>query len=67
MTHEPDASATRQDVLAVLEPDQLVVSKRLPLPRRALKPGELLTLWVLRLYLLTVVGILIYQVVAGGR
>ena len=51
-------------VLAALEPDQLVAAKRKPLPRRALTAWETLTLWALRLYLIGVMGILLYQVIS---
>lgn len=64
---EEMSNAVESDVLAALEPEQLVLAKRRPLPRRALKPMEILTLWVLRVYLVAVMGILIYQVVTGGH
>lgn len=64
---EEMSNAVERDVLAALEPEQLVLAKRRPLPRRALKPMEILTLWVLRVYLVAVMGILIYQVVTSGH
>jgi hypothetical protein len=62
--HEMNNIATDVEggTLAALEPDQLSAAKR-PLPRRALSAWESLMLWTLRLYLLGVMGILLYQVV----
>jgi hypothetical protein len=67
ITHRSPLGETPRDVLAALEPDQLVLARRRPLPRRALKPAEVLTLWLLRLYLVAAIGILIYQVVGGSH
>lgn len=53
-----------ENMLAALEPDQLIASKKRPLPRRSLSPMETLTLWALRLYLVSVMGILLYQVIS---
>lgn len=52
-----------QTMLSALEPDQLVSAKKQPLPRRSLRPWQSFMLWLLRLYLVAVMGILIYQVV----
>ncbi len=48
-------------ILASLEPDQLTGAKHRRLPRRSLKGPEILLLWSLRLYLLFMVGVVIYQ------
>lgn len=60
---ETQPVANSQAMLAALEPDQLMAAKKKPLPRRALTPLETVTLWILRLYLIGVMGILLYQVV----
>lgn len=59
---EMTSPSTNREMLAVLEPDQLVAAKRTPLPRRRLTRMESLTLWSLRLYLIVVMGVLMYQV-----
>ena len=56
------ASSVAGSVLDVLEPDQLVSAKRMPLPRRRLTGTETFMLWLLRLYLVAAMGILLYQV-----
>ena len=50
------------DVLASLEPDQLVAAKARSFPRRNLAPSEVFLLFSLRIYLLFMIGILIYQI-----
>jgi len=67
MAQEPHLTATQRDTLTALEPNQLVLARRRPLPRRALKPAEVLTLWALRLYLVAAIGILIYQIVGRNH
>lgn len=52
-------------VLATLELDQLAESKKQSVPRRRLKRSEVLTLWALRIYLLFMVAVVIYQVWTG--
>lgn len=54
------------EILASLEPDQLTRAKHRRLPRRALKGSEILLLWSLRLYLLFMVGVVVYQFLAGA-
>lgn len=56
----PDSASG--EMLSALEPDQLVSAKRTPLPRRRLTRMESATLWGLRLYLVVVMGVLMYQV-----
>lgn len=53
--------------LAVLEHDQLATAKSLRYPRRRLKGGELIVLWALRIYLLFMVAVVLYQLVGGAR
>jgi hypothetical protein len=57
----------RSLVLSSLERDQLVEAKKQPVPRRHLKNLELATLWVLRLYLLFMMAVVIYQVWTVAR
>jgi hypothetical protein len=54
-------------VLSTLEPDQLVQSKKNPIPRRLLKGRELLLLWSLRLYLIFMMTVVAYQVWLAAR
>jgi hypothetical protein len=53
--------STNLSVLASLEPDQLTQAKRQRLPRRRLKPSEVVLLWTLRIYLLSMIGVVVYQ------
>jgi len=53
-------------VLAFLEPDQLTGAKLQQLPRRHLKGPEILLLWSLRVYLLVMIGVVVYQVLGVG-
>ncbi|HXQ29484.1 MAG TPA: hypothetical protein VN848_09455 [Gemmatimonadales bacterium] len=61
------AAAERALVLSSLEGDQLVEAKKSPVPRRQLKGVELLVLWSLRLYLLFMMAVVLYQVRSGTR
>ena len=61
-----DASEERL-VLWTLEPDQLAEAKKQRVPRRRLKGAELLVLWALRIYLLFMVAVVIYQAWTGAR
>ena len=48
-------------VLSTLEPDQLAEAKKQRIPRRLLKGRELLVLWLLRIYLVFMIVVVIYQ------
>jgi hypothetical protein len=56
-------SSSDQDlVLYSLEHDQLVRAKKQFIPRRHLKGPELVVLWALRIYLLFMMAVVVYQV-----
>jgi len=56
-------SPSEQDlVLSTLEPDQLAEAKKQRVPRRRLKGPELMVIWFLRIYLLFMIAVVIYQV-----
>jgi hypothetical protein len=66
MTKQPNVqestSLSEQDlVLSTLEPGQLAEAKKQRVPRRHLKGRELLVLWFLRIYLLFMIVVVIYQ------
>jgi hypothetical protein len=59
---EAGASSDQSWVLSSLEHDQLVTAKKHHIPLRRLKGRELLVLWSLRIYLLFMLAVVIYQV-----
>lgn len=48
-------------ILATLEPDQLALAKKTPVPRRRLTGGELALLWTLRIYLVFMLVVVFWQ------
>jgi len=54
-------------VLSILEPDQLAESKKVRVPLRHLKGRELMILWFLRIYLLFMMAVVIYQAWTASR
>ncbi|MGA9510330.1 MAG: hypothetical protein WBV55_17055 [Candidatus Sulfotelmatobacter sp.] len=54
-------------VLSSLEPDQLVAAKKHHIPRRHFNGSELAVIWSLRLYLIFMMAVVIYQVCTAAR
>jgi hypothetical protein len=61
------SSADESLVLSLLEHDQLAKAKKHYIPRRRLKGPELLVLWGLRIYLLFMMAVVVYQVWTAAR
>ena len=62
-----DAQDRLEEVLASLEPEQLVAAKARSFPRRKLTASETLLLFSLRLYLIFMIAVLIYHIWKWGR
>ena len=54
-------------VASVLEREQLSAATRVPFPRKPLTRGQLAVLWSLRIYLLFMLAVVIYQVWTATR
>lgn len=59
--HEHVSDADAGFVLSTLEPDQLAEAKRIGVPRRRLRGGELALLWALRIYVVFMLAIVFWQ------
>ncbi len=63
-----DTTNAEQDLVThVLEQDQLSQAKKRPVPRKHLRGPELLVLWSLRVYVLFMIAVVVYQVMVSMR
>jgi hypothetical protein len=62
---ESITSSDQELVLSSLEPEQLAGLKKHLIPRRHLKGPEKFVMWSLRIYLLFMIVVVIYEVWAG--
>jgi hypothetical protein len=65
--HDPVDLSEQELVLSTLEPDQLAEAKKVRVPRRHLKGKELAVLWFLRIYLLFMMAVVVYQAWSAAR
>jgi hypothetical protein len=63
--HETFTSSDQELVLSSLEPEQLAGLKKHLIPRRHLKGPEKFVMWSLRIYLLFMIVVVLYQVWAS--
>jgi hypothetical protein len=61
------APGERELILSSLEREQLAGLKKQEIPRRHLKGPELVVVWALRIYLLFMVAVVLYQVLHVAR
>jgi hypothetical protein len=54
-------------VLSSLELDQLAALKKKPIPRRHLRRYEKFALWSLRIYVLFMIAVVLYQILSGAH
>ena len=60
-------STDQELVLSSLELDQLAAVKKRPIRRRQLRGYEEFALWSLRIYVLFMIAVVLYQVLSGVR
>ncbi len=65
--HETFTSSDQELVLSSLEPEQLAGLKKHLIPRRHLKGPEKFVMWSLRIYLLFMIVVVLYQVWASAH
>jgi hypothetical protein len=67
----PEVDVTREElssVMTALEPDQIISTKEHHhCPRRRLTRIEMILFWGLRIYLVFMVGVVVYQIWTGVR
>ena len=67
----PSAEVSRKElasVITALEPDQIISTKEHHhCPRRRLTHTEMVLFWALRIYLVFMVGVVVYQIWTGVR
>jgi len=63
--HSAVSASDEELVLRSLERDQLAGLKRRPIPRRHLSGSEALVIWSLRVYLVFMMVVVLYQVLTG--
>lgn len=61
------SSSDQSLVLSSLEHDQLAKAKKHFIPKRHLKGPELLVLWGLRIYLMFMMAVVVYQVWTAAK
>ena len=65
--HSAITSSDQELVLSSLEPEQLAGLKKHLIPRRHLKGPEKFVMWSLRIYLLFMIVVVLYQVWASAH
>ena len=65
--HETFTSSDQELVLSSLEPEQLAGLKKQAIPRRHLRGREKFVMWSLRIYLLFMIVVVLYQVWTSAR
>jgi len=65
--HNAITSSDQELVLASLEPEQLAGLKKHLIPRRHLNGTERFVMWSLRIYLLFMIVVVVYQVLTSVR